>query len=75
MSRITPSQEQPVFPLSTRPAEIILTLCPEEQAMASNGKAATGTVFLESFVLHENSSNLEVQLRRMETTLPGAHLR
>jgi hypothetical protein len=35
--------------------------------MASNGKAATGTVFPESFVLHENSTKLEVGLGRMET--------
>jgi hypothetical protein len=57
-----------VFLRSTRSAEIIPTRCPEKQAMASNGKAARGTVFLESFVLHENSSKLEVQLRRMETS-------
>jgi hypothetical protein len=37
--------------------------------MASNGKAPKGTVFPESFVLHENSSKLEVQLRRTETII------
>lgn len=43
------------------------TLSHEKQAMATRGKAARGAVFLKSFVLHENSSKAEVQLRHSET--------